>query len=93
MQAIVSSPGVVGSRTPKCDCSRSKTASFSFGVTPTEPMPCTFEWPRIGSNPACGRPTMPRISARLAIACTFCDAVGVVRDAHRPAEDDVVGRA
>ena len=28
-----------------------RRASFSFGVTPTEPMPCTFEWPRIGMQP------------------------------------------
>ena len=41
-------------------------------MTPTEPMPCTFEWPRIGISPQPGRPTMPRSRARLAIACTFC---------------------
>ena len=73
-------------------CSRSKIASLSFGVTPTEPMPCTFEWPRIGISPQPGRPTMPRSRARLAIACTFLHAVGVVRDAHRPTEDDVLRR-
>ena len=44
---------------------------FSFGVTPTEPIPCTFECPRIGMSPAPGLPTMPRSSARLPIACTF----------------------
>ena len=40
-------------------------------LTPTLPIPCTFECPRIGISPAFGRPNMPRMSARLAIACTF----------------------
>ena len=54
MQAIVSRPVVVGSFTPKWLCSRSKTACLRFGATPIEPIPCTFEWPRIGSNPQPG---------------------------------------
>ena len=33
-------------------------------LTPIEPTPCTFEWPRIGMTPECGFPTMPRRSAR-----------------------------
>ena len=92
MQPIVSRPGVVGSLTPKWFCSRSKTASLSFGVTPTEPMPCTFEWPRIGSRPAL-RPAdhaaqQRQVDDRLHVV----DAVHVMRDAHRPTEDDVLRR-
>ena len=71
MQAIVSRPAVVGSFTLKCDCRRSKIASLSLGETPTEPMPWTFEWPRMGISPQPGRPTMPRSSARLPIAWTL----------------------
>ena len=68
-------------------------ASLSFGVTPTEPMPCTLEWPRIGSRPASGRPTMPRIKRQVGDRLHVVHAVHVVRDAHRPAEDDVAAAA
>ena len=47
------------------------TPTKAAGVTPTDPMPCTLEWPRIGNSPACGFPTIPRMRARLAIACTL----------------------
>ena len=92
MQAIVSRPGVVGSSTPKWFCSRSKTASLSFGVTPTEPMPCTFEWPRIGISPAAGPADHAAQQGQVGDRLHVLHAVGVMRDAHRPTEDDVLGR-
>ena len=66
----MSNPFVVGSLTPKWLSSRSKIAFLSVGVTPTVPIPWMLECPRIGCSPAPGRPTIRRMSARLAIACT-----------------------
>jgi hypothetical protein len=60
----------VGSFTSKWLSSRSKIAFLSVGVTPTVPMPWMLEWPRIGCRPAPGRPTIRRISASWAMACT-----------------------
>ena len=92
MQAIVSRPGVVGSWTPKCDCRRSKIASLSFGITPTEPMPCTFEWPRMGIKPAASPADHSAKQGEVGDCLHVFDAVSMVRDPHCPAEDGVLGR-
>ena len=70
--AIVSRPASVGSvqteTVPRGG--RGSPASARASRRPM-PMPCTLLWPRIGRRPACGRPTMPRSSARLTIICTL----------------------
>ena len=67
-------------------------ASLSFGVTPTEPMPCTFEWPRIGISPACGPADHAAHQSQVGDRLHVGHAVHMMRDAHRPTEDDVLGR-
>ena len=70
--------------------SRRRSPPFSRGVTPTEPMPCTFEWPRIGIRPAWG----DRSSLASGPDCDRLhvgNAVIVMGDPHGPTEDDVLG--
>ena len=70
----------------------SKTASLSLGVTPTLPMPCTLrvaaDRHQPGVRPADHAAHQGQVGDRLHVR----HAVGVVRDAHRPAEDDVLRR-
>ena len=92
MQAIVSSPASSGAAMPRRSSSRSRIACLSFGVTPTEPMPCTLEWPRIGSRPALRPADHAAQQRQVGDHLHVLDAVQVVRDAHRPAEHDVLRR-
>ena len=91
MHAIVSSPFDAGAVRPRRCSSLVSTACLSAGVTPTEPTPCTLLWPRIGIRPACGPSDHPAQEREVGDHLHVLDAVQVVRDAHRPADDGVAG--
>ena len=71
MQAMVSKPGERGRVVFKYPSKLLRNFSFRLGTTPIDPIPCTFECPRMGSKPEEGLPTIPRNRARLTIARTL----------------------
>ncbi len=91
MQAIVSRPAVVGSCTPKCDSQPFEDGVLELRRDADRADPLHVRVPadrhQPGARPADHAAQQRQIANRLHVL----HAVGVVRDAHRPAEDDVLG--
>ena len=89
--STVSRPSARGGSNPNSAANASRNAGMGRSQIPIVRSPCTFECPRTGHTPAPGRPMLPPRQQEVDHLANRRHRVGVLGEAHRPADDDALG--